>query len=92
LARQGARAEPRPPAAQPDGQFLVILFARLYAGIFEDRNGNREQAKKSLGVPAKSDWGRKATGGPGFMWQIARILTEAVKAPEAAAPAAEEKK
>jgi hypothetical protein len=35
---------------------------------------------------------QKPTGGPGFMWQIARILTEAVKAPEAAAPAAEEKK
>jgi tetratricopeptide (TPR) repeat protein len=66
----------------------VMFYARLYAGIFEDLSGNREQAKKFLGMAANSDWGRKATGGPGYMWQIARILNEAVNAPAdpAAAP------
>jgi len=66
----------------------VMFYARLYAGIFEDLNGNRDQAKKFLGMAANSDWGRKATGGPGFMWQIARILNEAVNAPPEAEPAA----
>ena len=59
----------------------VMFYARLYAGIFEDLNGNREQAKKFLGMAAASDWGRKATGGPGYMWQIARILNDAVNTP-----------
>jgi tetratricopeptide (TPR) repeat protein len=71
----------------------VLFYARLYAGIFEDLNGNREQAKKFLGMAANSEWGRKTSGGSSFMWQIARILNDAVNAqPEAAAPTAEEKK
>jgi len=66
----------------------VMFYARLYAGIFEDLNGNHEQAKKFLGMAANSEWGRKATGGPSFMWQIARILNDAVNAPAEPAPAA----
>ena len=72
----------------------VMFYARLYTGIFEDLNGRRDQAKKFLGMAANSEWGRKATGGPGYMWQIARILNDAVNAPEEtpAAPADAEKK
>jgi tetratricopeptide (TPR) repeat protein len=71
----------------------VLFYARLYAGIFEDLNGNREQAKKFLGMAANSEWGRKTSGGSSFMWQIARILNDAVNVPpEAATPATDEKK
>lgn len=65
----------------------VMFYARLYAGIFEDLNGNHDQAKKFLGMAAASEWGRKAAGGASFMWQIARILNDAVNTP-AETPAA----
>lgn len=62
----------------------VMFYARLYAGIFEEVSGRPENAAKFIRMAYESSWGRKATGGPGFMWQIARII--------ATAPAAEEEK
>ncbi len=61
----------------------VMFFGRLYAGIFEEVSGRPETAAKFIRMAYESPWGRKATGGPGFMWQIARII--------ATAPAEEEK-
>lgn len=62
----------------------VMFYARLYAGIYEEVSGRSENAAKFIRMAYESPWGRKATGGPGFMWQIARII--------ATAPAAEEEK
>lgn len=61
----------------------VMFFARLYAGIYEEVSGRSENAAKFIRMAYESPWGRKATGGPGYMWQIARIL--------ATTPAQEEK-
>lgn len=55
----------------------VMFYARLYAGIYEEVNGRSEQAAKFIRMAYESAWGRKANGGPGYMWQIARILATA---------------
>jgi lipoprotein NlpI len=77
----------------------VMFFAHLYAGIFEELSEHAEPAAKYLRMAYESSWGRKATGGPGYMWQIARLLVttppdEAAdeKKPEAEKKADPEKK
>jgi lipoprotein NlpI len=72
-------------STKPDAMF----FARLYAGIFEEINGRAEPAAKYLRMAHESPWGRAATGGPGYMWQIARLLATA--SPAAETPAEEKK-
>jgi tetratricopeptide (TPR) repeat protein len=56
----------------------AMFYARLYAGIFANLNGNHPDAKKFLSMAEKSEWGKKASGGPGFMAQVARIVNDAV--------------
>ncbi len=67
----------------------AMFYARLYAGIYEEVSGHSESAEKFIRMAYESPWGRKATGGPGYMWQIARILATAPKEEE---KPAEEKK
>jgi len=66
----------------------VMFYARLYAGIFEEVNERPETAAKFIKMAYDSQWGRKASDGPGYMWQIARILATAKEE----APAEGEKK
>lgn len=65
----------------------VMFYAQLYAGIFEEINERNDAAQRFFRMAYESPWGRKATGGPAYMWQIARILATAP-----AAAAEEEKK
>jgi tetratricopeptide (TPR) repeat protein len=67
----------------------VMFYARLYSGIYEEVSGRPETAEKFIRMAYESPWGRKAIGGPGYMWQIARILATAPKEEE---KPAEEKK
>lgn len=67
----------------------VMFYARLYGGIYEEVSGNSENAAKFIRMAYESPWGRKTTGGPHFMWQIARIIATA---PTEEAPAEGEKK
>jgi tetratricopeptide (TPR) repeat protein len=57
----------------------VMFYAQLYAGINEDLNGRRDAAIRFLGMAASSEWGRKAKGGSGYMWQVARVLLTALE-------------
>ena len=57
----------------------VMFYAQLYAGINEDLNGNRDAALRYIRMAAASEWGRKATGGPGYMWQVSRVLQKALE-------------
>src|SRR5688572_28953470 len=57
----------------------VMFYAQLYAGINEDLNGRRDAAIRFIRMEASSDWGKKATGGPGYMWQVARVLLRALE-------------
>jgi tetratricopeptide (TPR) repeat protein len=68
----------------------VMFYAQLYAGINEDLNGHRDDAIKYIRMAAGSEWGKKATGGPAYMWQVARVLLNALEQAqkdEKAAPA-----
>jgi len=67
----------------------AMFYARLYGGIYEEVSGNSENAAKFIRMAYESPWGRKTTGGPHFMWQIARIIATA---PTEEAPAEGEKK
>ncbi len=66
----------------------AIFYARFYAAIHEDLNGRPEQAKKFMRMAAESEWAKKATGGPGYMAQVARLLLDAMES----APAEETEK
>lgn len=62
----------------------VMFYAQLYGGIYEDVNGRQESAAKFFRMAHENSWGRKATGGPGYMWQLARLLaTDAAAQPKA---------
>ena len=75
------------------GNTVQRVYTRFYAAINEDLNGRPEQAKKFMRMAAESEWSKKATGGPGYMAQVARLLLEAMEsAPPAEPPVAEEKK
>ncbi|MEQ1862721.1 MAG: hypothetical protein ABMA13_22605 [Chthoniobacteraceae bacterium] len=71
----------------------VMFYARLYSGIYEEVNERTENAVKFIRMAYESPWGRRAPSGPGYMWQIARILATAPREEEKPVePAAAEKK
>jgi lipoprotein NlpI len=55
----------------------VMFYARFYSGIYANVSGKPEDSKKFLRMAVESDWGKKAGGGPGFMYQVARIVYSA---------------
>lgn len=63
----------------------VMFYARLYAGINEDLNGHRDEALKYIRMAATSPWGKKAAGGGGYMWQVSRVLLNALESAQKAA-------
>lgn len=62
------------------------FFANLYVGIFKELTGETQQALNLLRAAAASKWGQTASGGPTYMWQVARIhfeqLAESVRKEE----------
>ena len=50
-----------------------LFFANLYVGIYKELSGDKEAALILLREAAASKWGQQATGGPTYMWQIARL-------------------
>ena len=53
-----------------------LFFANLYIGIFKDLTGKTDEALTLLRDAAASKWGQTASGGPGYMWQVARLHYE----------------
>jgi tetratricopeptide (TPR) repeat protein len=56
----------------------VMFYARFYSGIYANVTGKADDSKKFLRMAVESDWGKKAGGGPGFMYQVARIVASAI--------------
>lgn len=50
-----------------------LFYAELYVGLNDFVDGRIESAEQHLEKAAKNTWGSKAGGGPGYMWQVARV-------------------
>ena len=59
---------------------LVMFFAHYYAGLNEELLGQAEDARKHLAEAVKLATKAGASGGPGYMGQVARLHYEAAKA------------
>ena len=57
-----------------------LFFARLYVGIHKEMTGNTQAALDLLREAAASKWGQTASGGPTYMWQVARLHYDRVVA------------
>ncbi len=58
----------------------VMFFANYYGGLDEALRGRRERALELLRKAVASPLGRGAPGGPGYMWQVARLHYERLRA------------
>lgn len=58
----------------------VMFFANYYGGLDEALHGRRERALELLRKAVASPLGRGAAGGPGYMWQVARLHYERLRA------------
>ena len=58
----------------------VLFFANYYCGLGEELRGHRERALELLQKAVASPLGRGAPGGPGYMWQVARLHYERLRA------------
>jgi lipoprotein NlpI len=65
------------------GEMQVVFFGNYYAGLEEARLGHRERGlallEKAVALPQA-----RAAGGPGYMWQVARLHWERLRAGAAA--------
>jgi len=57
----------------PEEQNKRLFYAELYVGLNEFVEGRLEAAEKHLEQAVKNEWGAKASGGPGYMWHVARV-------------------
>ena len=53
-----------------------LFFANLYLGIYREMTGRPKEALRRLRDAAASKWGQTASGGPTYMWQVARLHYE----------------
>ena len=53
-----------------------LFFAQLYVGIYKELTGETQAALNLLREAAASKWGQTASGGPTYMWQVARLHFE----------------
>ncbi len=58
----------------------VAFFANYYCGLGEEMLGHRARALELLQKAVASPLGRGAPGGPGYMWQVARLHWERLRA------------
>ena len=58
----------------------VLFFANYYCGLGEELLGHRARALELLQKAVASPLGRGARGGPGYMWQVARLHYERLRA------------
>ena len=58
---------------------LVMFFAHYYVGWYEQLLGNKDAAKQHLAEAVVLSQKAAASGGPGYMGQVARLHYEALK-------------
>jgi lipoprotein NlpI len=49
------------------------FYAELYLGLYFDGEGDSAKALEHLRSAEKNRWAKSSTGGPGWMWHIARV-------------------
>ncbi|MGQ0636380.1 MAG: tetratricopeptide repeat protein [Planctomycetaceae bacterium] len=57
-----------------------LFYAELYIGLNEYVEGRLETAERHLDEAVRNRWGAKAGGGPGWMWQVARVHHDLLRA------------
>lgn len=50
-----------------------LFYAELYVGLYQDTLGRPAEARSHLHAAVENAWARRASGGPGFMWHVARV-------------------
>ncbi len=60
----------------------VMFFAHYYCGLGEELLGHRARALELLQQAVESPLRRRVAGGPGYMWQVARLHWERLRAVE----------
>ena len=69
-----------------------LFYAELYVGLNEFVEGRTATAREHLQAARRNPWGRTARGGPGYMWQVARLHADLLaKEKPAGKPAPESK-
>ncbi len=63
-----------------DGDRGVTFFANYYVGLNESLLGHREAALEHLRKAVATFADSQSAGGPGYMWQVARLHAEALAA------------
>ena len=58
----------------------VMFFAHYYCGLGEELLGHRARALELLQQAVESPLRRRVVGGPGYMWQVARLHWERLRA------------
>ena len=58
----------------------VMFFAHYYCGLGEELLGHRARALELLQKAVESPLRRRVAGGPGYMWQVARLHYERLRA------------
>ena len=62
------------------GDENVMFFAHYYCGLGEELLGHRARALELLQKAVASPLRRRVAGGPGYMWQVARLHWERLRA------------
>ncbi|MGL5098272.1 MAG: tetratricopeptide repeat protein [Planctomycetia bacterium] len=55
------------------------FYADLYVGLYLATLKKPAEAQKHLAAATANSWGRSAGGGPGYMWQVARLHDEKLR-------------
>lgn len=53
-----------------------LFYADLYLGLLYGAKGDAELERRHIERAVANRWGRSASGGPGYMWQVARVHWE----------------
>lgn len=59
---------------------MRLFYAELYVGLNEFVEEHPESAEKHLRAAVDNRWGAAAAGGPGWMWQVARVHCDVLAA------------
>lgn len=50
-----------------------LFYAELYVGLNDFVEGRKDSAERHLAEAVRNNWGAKAGGGPGWMWNVGRV-------------------
>lgn len=63
----------------PEDRAQRLFYAELYIGLNYVVEDDLKSARQHLAEAVKNEWGRKAGGGPGYMWHVGRLQEELIR-------------